>query len=344
VEQKAFQLSEVKTGRSKGEFTALVSVFGNVDHVGDRVHPGAFTKAIAEQEPPPIYFAHNWMQGQPPIGQSLDWSEQKSGLEVKGKLFVDDDDRHAMADMVYAGMKHREGVPPALSQFSFAYDVDEAEFTAERSGRVRELKSIFPVHEVGPCPKGANDASSLIEAPKSLQQFFINAEPELKAVWSTKYINDLPDSAFLYIEDGGDKDPEGKTTPRSLRHFPYKDASGSVDLPHLRNALSRIPQSSLPAEVKDRVSVKAQRILDGQKDSVFPGETKDSTELVIGMLAHANTFLKSVSDEQAQREMKAVANDLLSLLERDFVNDVESFGLEPWRFPPLHGVTSNGGQ
>lgn len=88
---------------------------------------------------------------------------------------------------------------------------------------------------------------------------------ETKAVWTAAYVNDLPDSAFLYVESGGDKDPEGKTTPRNLRHFPYKDADGNVDLPHLRNALARIPQSSLPQDVKDRLTAKAQSILDNQK-------------------------------------------------------------------------------
>lgn len=63
------------------------------------------------------------------------------------------------------------------------------------------------------------------------------------AQWTTSYINDLPDSCFAYIESGGEKDSDGKTTPRNLRHFPYKDASGKVDLPHLRNALARAPQS-----------------------------------------------------------------------------------------------------
>jgi hypothetical protein len=83
---------------------------------------------------------------------------------------------------------------------------------------------------------------------------------EQAAQWTTGFINDLPDASFLYIEDGGQKDGEGRTTPRSLRHFPYKDASGKVDLPHLRNALARIPQSSLPSSVKADVQAKAERI------------------------------------------------------------------------------------
>lgn len=85
-----------------------------------------------------------------------------------------------------------------------------------------------------------------------------------RATWDTAYVNDLPDSAFLYIESGGKKDGAGKTTPRSLRHFPYRDASGKVDMPHLRNALSRIPQSSLPSSVKDSLTTKAQGLMKAQ--------------------------------------------------------------------------------
>ena len=80
------------------------------------------------------------------------------------------------------------------------------------------------------------------------------------AVWTVAFMNDLPDSAFLHVEPGGEKDEDGRTVPRTLRHFPYRDASGKVDLPHLRNALARIPQSSLSAEVKQRVIAKARRI------------------------------------------------------------------------------------
>lgn len=83
-----------------------------------------------------------------------------------------------------------------------------------------------------------------------------------KAVWTTAYINDLSDSAFLYIEAGGSKDADGKTTPRSKRHFPVRDANGKVDLPHVRNALARIPQSSLGQDVKDRCTAKAKRLLE----------------------------------------------------------------------------------
>jgi HK97 family phage prohead protease len=86
---------------------------------------------------------------------------------------------------------------------------------------------------------------------------------EERAVWTTAYVNNLPDSAFLHIEPGGSKDSSGKTTPRSLRHFPYRDASGKIDMPHLRNALSRIPQANLPQSVKDAATAKAERLMQG---------------------------------------------------------------------------------
>ena len=61
--------------------------------------------------------------------------------------------------------------------------------------------------------------------------------------------NNLPDSAFAYIEPGGTKDSDGKTTPRSKRHFPVHDEA------HARNALSRL--SSSPHGPKARAKVMA---------------------------------------------------------------------------------------
>jgi len=58
------------------------------------------------------------------------------------------------------------------------------------------------------------------------------------AVLSGAERDNLPDSAFAYIEPGGKKDSSGRTTPRSLRHFPVHDEA------HVRAALSRIGQGA----------------------------------------------------------------------------------------------------
>jgi hypothetical protein len=73
------------------------------------------------------------------------------------------------------------------------------------------------------------------------------------AAISTADQNDLPDSAFAYIEDGGTKDSSGKTTPRSLRHFPVHDAA------HVRNALARASGSPFGEKAMDKIKSAARK-------------------------------------------------------------------------------------
>lgn len=169
--EKSFAVETVTLGEAgSGKFEALVSVFNNVDAVKDVVMPTAFDRAIKESDPPPVVWSHYWSI--PPIGNTIDWSATGKGLQIKGELFVGEDDRHQYADMVYAAMKSRDGRKPALREFSFSYDLPEGwkEATREVDGKtvnVQELHQIFPVDEVGPCLKGCNPATELIAAPKT---------------------------------------------------------------------------------------------------------------------------------------------------------------------------------
>jgi hypothetical protein len=98
------------------------------------------------------------------------------------------------------------------------------------------------------------------------------AAPDVaKADMSTGSVNDLPDSDFGYIEPGGKKDEQGKTTPRSLRHFPLNDA------PHVRNALSRAPQSPFGDKAMPKIRAAAKRFkIDVAKEAgVADQVTKD---------------------------------------------------------------------
>lgn len=76
---------------------------------------------------------------------------------------------------------------------------------------------------------------------------------EIRADMPTADINDLPDSAFAYIEPGGTKDSEGKTTPRSLRHFPIQDKA------HVQNALARMGGSPFGAKAKPAILAAAKK-------------------------------------------------------------------------------------
>ncbi|MGH8012572.1 MAG: phage protease, partial [Candidatus Binataceae bacterium] len=80
--------------------------------------------------------------------------------------------------------------------------------------------------------------------------------------WTRAYIDQLPDSAFAYIAAAGKKDATGRTKPRSLRHFPLRDKNGKLDYEHVRDALSRAPQSPFGdrAMAKIRAAAKALKI------------------------------------------------------------------------------------
>src|SRR6516164_4374210 len=103
-----------------------------------------------------------------------------------------------------------------------------------------------------------------------------------RAEMTTQSINDLPDSDFAYIEPGGTKDDEGKTVPRSLRHFPIHDAA------HVRNALARL--STSPFEDKARPKVEAAAKKMGIGEPADEGKGKAMSEAASDLATGANTL------------------------------------------------------
>jgi hypothetical protein len=130
------------------------------------------------------------------------------------------------------------------------------------------------------------DIKTLVQALKELVglaekeggdiKIYADSEGE-KAKWTAAYVNDLADSAFLWIEAGGTKDEDGKTVPRSLRHFEVKDAGGNFDIPHVRNAISRIPQAKdkngndISEAMVTRLQAKARGILESLRKMMPQG-------------------------------------------------------------------------
>ncbi|MEM4165317.1 MAG: hypothetical protein QXJ86_05695 [Nitrososphaerales archaeon] len=117
------------------------------------------------------------------------------------------------------------------------------------------------------------------------QQTKIQLEKEVERgylkLWSRRYINDLPDEAFAVILPGGKKDEEGKTTPRSLRKLPHHtkevknpDEDSTVDIPHLRNALARLPQTKIPQKYREQ----AQKHLEKHAKTLLETHSEQATE------------------------------------------------------------------
>lgn len=136
---------------------------------------------------------------------------------------------------------------------------------------------------------------------------------EKAAKWTTKYINDLPDSAFLYIEEGGEKDEEGKTTPRSNRHLPYKDTDGNVDCSHLKNATSRATQTDLPNDIQSKLKQKAQSLYNEHCGGQAFNSTEDDMEEVEKLKQEVSELKEYISElESTKEELEGSTEELRS--------------------------------
>lgn len=177
------EVKAITDADTAGVFEAIVSVFGNVDSVGDVVMPGAFKDSLAEWkasgDPVPVLYAHNSFDPDYNVGHVLDIEERGEGLWIKAQLDVE-------ADTGKARQVHRLLKGRRVKQFSFQYDVLDGA-PAERDGeQVYELRKL-KLYEVGPCLIGANQETRLIGA-KTDDSFaadaataLIRATAELKA-------------------------------------------------------------------------------------------------------------------------------------------------------------------
>lgn len=155
MKTKVAPIAEFKAlDEAKGIYEALVSVFGNVDLVGDRVVKGAFADSLkaweAKAQPIPIIFSHQWDNIDAHIGAVLEAKETDAGLQIKGQLDMQDPYAAKVFKLMQRG---------TLVEHSFAYDVVEEK---AQNGANELLK--LDLIEVGPTLKGANPETRLLAA------------------------------------------------------------------------------------------------------------------------------------------------------------------------------------
>lgn len=254
----------------QGIVEAIWAVMGNIDKGNDIIHPGAFKKTFNERgNQIKLLDNHRKTSVMDALGTVLELKElpraelpqelKDTSPDVTGgawgqfQFLMDTPEGEGAFKRIKSG---------AIKGWSFGYDALNPDRTnVDKDGQkisVRNLRQI-KLYEISPVLFAMNEATTTTDA-----------KSEDKAKWSTAFINNLPDSSFLYIESGGEKDSDGKTTPRTLRHLPYKDAGSKVDLPHLRNALSRLGQPGtgttggetwLTETLRTRLQTKAKAIL-----------------------------------------------------------------------------------
>lgn len=143
-----------------------------------------------------------------------------------------------------------------------------------------------------------------------------------EGAWSAGYIENLPDSHFLYIERGGKVDSEGRTNPRTLRHFPVKDDKGLYDESKLREALVEAGKSNIPTPILKSLKKTVITLL----ERVEAGASLDEVSFGDGSVALENMFMEEDTvelDELKKRvsELEAeLATAKASLQEKEQAN------------------------
>lgn len=138
---------------AKGEVTALVAVFGNVDRGGDIIAAGAFAEEIVKSESRGWYvpgvFSHDWER---PVAKTISMRETDEGLEVDAQFNLETRDGAETFSNIAHGI---------LTQYSFGYTPVGFEMT--ESGRV--LTNI-ELYEWSPVLWGMNPATRTLSAKR----------------------------------------------------------------------------------------------------------------------------------------------------------------------------------
>lgn len=268
----ALQIKSVDT--SQRIIEGYAAAIGNRDRVGDIIESGAFDRTLRTNKDVLALIGHD-AHGLP-VGSPVEMRSTGQGLFTKTRIYPTSagDDllavaaaRHAEGKSLgmsigYRVVKDRlsSGKDAGMTRHLLDVDLVEYSFLASPDLAANPLAMTTGVKAYGrrkPMKVREKDGKWLVEDEDGETRGTFSTEDdaqvalalvtsdddESKADWSTAYVNNLPDSAFAYIESGGHKDEENKTVPRSLRHYPHHNADGSVDLPHLRNALARAAQN-----------------------------------------------------------------------------------------------------
>jgi HK97 family phage prohead protease len=150
-----------------GEFSAIVSAFGNEDSQGDIVEKGAFKATLQEWEdrgrPIPVVWSHQFQDPENFLGYYTQAEETDEGLKLTGLLDLD----HPKAARVHQLMKSGLIVEFSISGLVRDYeeiekddkDDDEEDFWGWFAPiRIKDID----LWEAGPCFKGANPNTELL--------------------------------------------------------------------------------------------------------------------------------------------------------------------------------------
>lgn len=160
----------------------------------------------------------------------------------------------------------------------------------KRPGEPRGIYKALKIERIDLVDRGASfDAASGEGAHVTIVKRDTSwATDVAKSVLSAATRNKLPNSSFAVVDANGDG------------HLPYKHADGSIDLPHLRNALARLNQTQLSPEDK----AKAKRKLEAAAREHLPSH---QAEKMADDTENNEAMDEDEQDEKTPKAKKAAA-------------------------------------
>ena len=130
----------------------------------------------------------------------------------------------------------------------------------------------------------------------------VTIKRDTKKLWSSKYIEELPDSSFLLI---GTK----------KRHFPYVSIEGKVCKTRLKDALASLPKSKLAVNTQAKLKVDIEKLLEDLQDGkqfdryvhVFPVEKADKDEQIVCGIVYEPDVVDAQGDQASEIEIQKAA-------------------------------------
>ncbi len=222
MRRKTFEVVETKTDEEAGTFTALASVFGNVDKGGDRMLPGSFSKTLDKWRESgkaiPVILSHQWDDLTAWVGKADPRAifEDDRGLTVQGQLFMDEDSGRKVHKLM------REGL---LTGWSFGYSVPKG--GQKHKNGANEISEV-ELFEVGPTLIGMNELAQLQDVKSAeraeLQPDMTISEEEFKAAVRTvedatnRRLTDFLTDPAIPEQDGPNEEPSTvKSRPDALK-------------------------------------------------------------------------------------------------------------------------------
>jgi len=217
------------------------ATFGNLDLNGDVIDQKAFTKTLAEKSPSDIavFVGHN--SSMLPVGIPVEMRTDTKGLWTKTRIFK----TQAGDDLLQTARELQAAGQPL--GMSIGFQTRDSKWQT-KDGKTFRLLTDADLMEYSYAAKQViASPPALVTAVKTRTKGAGMPEhehftPGEQPVWSTAFIQGLPDEAFAYIEEGGEQ-VEGKTVPHTMRHFPHHNEDGSVNAEAVKRELDRARES-----------------------------------------------------------------------------------------------------